>query len=265
MPDTNTPLNTGAPQTPLDEEAIASQDRMEMSAPIEQIASDPINGMPYTGSAPAVPPATPVNAPLSVNVAPFASSAQPAPEVEYVPIAPEDLMPPPPEPLPQPPAPAVQTVPIPQPAQAPQAAPPAPLPIYEPPASPVPPRYEAPATRGSSLRSQSASSFDPVDEVVTTAPETLGPAASPSFAVSIERAIPTGPTDLTGQTVPGGPAMQYSHNSRIVWQSQRSSKRIYLMAWGGLLFFFGAVFIYWLIIGSPTRVEDIPLIKNLIK
>lgn len=254
MPDTNPPVSTGAPlnpgDNPQDDEAIAEQGRMEMSAPIEQdVASDPINGVPFTGeptppaSAAAALPITPVTpaptvpqprAPLAANVAPFAPAAQPRPEVEYVPIAPEDLMPPPP------PAP---TVPIPEPVQTPPPPAPAPMDAYvQPPPVPDTPPPAPPIE---------------VSQEITTAPEALGSMVPPS-AVAM-----TGSLDQGAHAA--GPAMKYSHNTHAVWKSQRSSKMLRLFAWGGLLLFFGAIFVYWLIIGSPTRAEDIPLIKSLIK
>jgi hypothetical protein len=55
----------------------------------------------------------------------------------------------------------------------------------------------------------------------------------------------------------------FSQNTKAVWQSQRSSKTstiIGLIAAGLFVF---AVFAYWMSIGSPTKLEDIPLVNTL--
>lgn len=101
-----------------------------------------------------------------------------------------------------------------------------------------------------------------VDEEVLSAPEVSGPIA-PVTPIAPKRII-TAPGPIDHVVLSDGPAMKYSHNSHAVWKSNRSSKMLHVMAWGGLLIFFAAILVYWLLIGSPTRAEDIPLVKSLV-
>ncbi len=75
---------------------------------------------------------------------------------------------------------------------------------------------------------------------------------------------PTVVPNPTVQLSDSVPARIYSHNTKAVWSSQRSNKM-----WSILGLLFGIISVtmlglYWLSIGSPTTVEDVPFIQNML-
>lgn len=60
------------------------------------------------------------------------------------------------------------------------------------------------------------------------------------------------------------PSRIYSHNTRAVWHARRSTKATYVI---GILLFLAGTFLagmYWLSVGSPTTIEELPLTQQLL-
>jgi hypothetical protein len=274
---------------PGDEPALASIDHMDTSAPIEPTTPDlPVGEVPHE-SRNAPKPAYPLVPPLSDEVSPFKIPEPKIPATEYVPVsvieavAPKSVMPEvkpavPPKPPEVSGVPKAATFQASQANQAigpiiqkhPSVSPPTPKPVVvvssatipnpapikpaEPPRAVTPPRPIVPAP---------TTPPQPIPE--PTQPVSVPRPVTPLESISspaVPEAIVTTAVPAPAAAAPGKPVMIFSHNTQAVWHVRRSSRVLNIVLLLGVCVIVGGMVVYWLSIGSPTRVEDLPFVSS---
>lgn len=300
MPDSDTNVGPAVPSAsngptalfkPGDEPALAVTGRMEMSAPIEQVTTtsdlgtlvgEPVGEIPHEPEAPPAYKAPP----LLENVSPFNVPDPHIPTTEYVQVSQANqpgqigTVATPPILPPSQPAPPSRPGPVGNQAIGPiirkrpavAAAAPKPVPPVQPPAA-VSPSPASPTKVAIQSPPVMPSSTPPVKAAVLEAPKTPPPPASPPkpFTPIPEPPAPTpAPAPYVAATAVAvaPPATDgtllkiYSHNTRAVWKARRSTRILYLFGVLGLAIILVGVFLYWLSIGAPKKVQDIPALNS---
>jgi hypothetical protein len=272
MPDSNTSVGSDAsvvtPGQPVQppapgQPALAVQNPMEMSAPMPQdaaVASDPIElTMPSEQPTHTFEHASPL--------APFAPPANGQPEVEYVSTA--ALEGTPLNAIPTEGMPGVQ--PRPAMSQKPVINPIMGAPVIDtagaPPLQPFNDSLVASTEPEPEVAPPALQAAAPPEQAMPQqAPQTASVAPSPAVvAPTIQPAAP----EVTAAPImpPASPqrlAMRYSHNTQAVWKSNRRNKVLYVFGIFAVLTILGIVLVYWIAIGAPTNLQDIPLLRPLI-
>lgn len=248
--------------------SLAHTERMDMSAPMEQIQAAPVQKTVAEQLAPPPLPALP-SKPLRTDASPFKTMEPVLPAVEYVRLSPEvSVTAPAPRPAPPPVTPAI-------------IAPPRSAPIMQPPAPVVPPvpkprPIPVPAKRVviSPLPSVPAPQLTPPPQapvavpVTQTPPPTPMPAPQPAAAPAPLPASPVLQPQFAAAQSESLPlkdeAMYYSHNTQLVWRSRRYNRVLYAVAASAVLIMLVVVVAYWISLGSPTRIEDVPYLSDFL-
>jgi hypothetical protein len=172
---------------------------------------------------------------------------------------PNTRMVPPPQPQPvAPPAPLNIVEPVPPPprslrvkSEAPTIAPlppsPAPTPVESVVAAPAAPPQAVPQS-----------------PVLQPTPAVI-PAGLPrlsDLSVATEAAQPSTAAVINTVIAPKRPARYFSQNTRDVWRARRSIRNFNVLAIIGICLIIGGLFVCWRSLGSPTHVEDLPIIGS---
>lgn len=179
-------------------------------------------------------PVTPSNNPAQPT-APAAPLPEPVVQTEPAPApappvltAPAPLSTPPPS---LPPMPAPTSAPAPPPIQAPQ-----PAPVMQTSPSPLP------------AETQSFTDPTPMPPIAPVVPDAPVVMAEPSP----KRRAARGP-------------MIYSNNTQAVWHAERSNRIAHVLLVVFFILLISALIIFWLAIGMPTRIEDMPFVEELLR
>lgn len=233
--------------------------------------------------APVVPvPAPPAPQPpgsmfatLHNDVAPFRMPEPRVPATEYVSIAPQPLPRPVPRPVarprPQPAPPKAVPLPTmngqaigpiirkrpqgPEKVVQPSPRPPEPPKLPVPPPQPVQTPKPAPAPMPKSVPA-------PTPPPVIAEPPSTQPAMPPEPSIPPQPLVQEAPALAVASVAASTkPITIFSNNTRTVWHIRRSGKVMYSVAAAGILLVLIGVFVYWKSLGSPTNIQDIPLLN----
>lgn len=264
-----------APQVPVLSDLVAPFNMPTQNVPaIEYVPTETLHHpviaqpMPLPRVQPAAPP--PVVAPK-----PVVPPVEPKPVAALKPAVPE---PTPPPVLQSPAAPAI-TIPVADIVPGPAAPPvkgrtltppaekkisleplkrPPPQPVEAPPAVAVAPAL-TPTYTPTAAPAQPAAAPAAAPEIAAPVPPAAESPAAPIVAAA-PPAMVAPPREGTGS-----PLKIYSHNTQAVWQVRRATRMLYMAAVLtviGLLIIIG---IYWVSIGAPTNVKDLPVVQNSVK
>ncbi|MDB5182026.1 MAG: hypothetical protein JWP13_789 [Candidatus Saccharibacteria bacterium] len=137
-------------------------------------------------------------------------------------------------------------------AQTPVSPKPEPPPLPAPPPVPLPRPIPRPQPRAA-VPPPGRTPPAPIPQATTIAQSIAPPEAS------MPPALPTQTTQS-----PKRASKIYSHNTSAVWGFHRSTRIIYMFILVALAIVAAIFLVYWLSIGSPTHMEDIPFVRSLL-
>lgn len=271
--------------TPADQLAV-SLDIPQATAPLSENVS-PFNKSPYpyqqveyvpiTQPLPAQPQAGPAAQPAATPVQPLPQTPPASvatPSVQALPPTPPAVTAPPERVVVQPPA-----SPVPQPvAPVPPVPPVQPAPVAAPQLESIDsiPQFQPAGIDFNIGATTPAAPAMPVAATAPAVPPTPvafavpvpAPVSNPVAMASADAAFSTAAPITGGEPQhPGGPALFrpaiiFSHNTWAIWKARHSTQVLYIFALIGVVLIFIGLIMYWISIGAPTHLEDLPFIKK---